>query len=237
MNEIANVNDSPLVQQAEMLAKSDLVPKRFRGKVNNVLAMIQLADRCGMEPISLMQSAYEVGGEYALDTKAAIAMLAASGRVIGPPRYTIEGKDLKTSSCTCTVRDAQLNEDISLTFHYSTAEKQGWSKNPHWRNDPRTMMRYRSAVQLIRSSYPDVLMGMYTIDEMRDRQTVEGSVVRSAATRQITHSNTDLLDAVAEDAASEPEAASEPTPEEQAEILAAEAGELFEKGQSRVEYE
>lgn len=217
---------SNAIQRAEFLAKSDIVPKRFRGKTNNVLAIMQLAERNGMEPITLMRSAYEVNGEYGLDAKAAIAMLSASGKIIGPPRYKIEGKDLKTSSCTCTVRDAELGEDISLTLHYKTAESQGWTKNPHWRNDPRTMMRYRAAIQLIRSSYPSVLFGMYTVDELRDANTLDGSVVMRPQAKAITHEHLDLLDDVDES----PEVTSEPSEEEKAEILAAETGELFDRG-------
>lgn len=181
-------------EQATRLADSELVPKRFRGNVNNVAALIQMANRAGMEPISLMQACYEVHGEYALESKAAIAMLQASGLIIGPPRYSIgSASDPKKMHCICTVRDAQLNEDVSLTFWYSTAEKQGWTKNPHWKNDPLTMIRYRSAIQLIRSSYPSVLMGMHTVDEIRDANTVNGTVVRSQSRAAITHNNVDLL--------------------------------------------
>ena len=173
---------SPALKQAQMLAQTDMVPKRFRGKTATVATLINMAQNAGMDWFPLMRSCFEINGEFGLDSKAAIAMLNKSGRTVGPPRYEIDDRkvtkdNLDHLKCTVTVTDAATGQDISHTFHYSTAKKQGWTRNSHWVNDPRLMCMYRSAIQMIRTSYPDVLFGMYTVDEIRDSATVEGSVV------------------------------------------------------------
>jgi hypothetical protein len=48
------------------------------------------------------------------------------------------------------------------------ANDAGWSKNAIYKSIPEQMLKYRAAVFLIRSHFPEVLFGMQTVEELRD---------------------------------------------------------------------
>lgn len=157
-----------LWKMAQTFAKSEFVPKAFVGKPANVFVALQIAARAKMDPFMCMQNLYVIAGKPAMEAKMAIALLNASGKTRGPVRYTHEGMG-KERKCTATVIDAETGQPISHTLHWATVEMSGWvAKGGAWAQDPLLMLKYRAAYQLIRTTYPEVLLGMYTVEEARE---------------------------------------------------------------------
>jgi hypothetical protein len=118
-----------------------------------------------------LQNRYVIGGRPAFESKLAIALLNASGKTAGPVAYKHEGRG-KDRTCTATVRDAATRQTISHTLHWATVEAEGWlaKKGSKWGTDPLLMLKYRTAMQLIRTTYPEVLLGMVTVEEATELQ-------------------------------------------------------------------
>lgn len=162
-------NLAALWRLASMYSRSDIVPEQFRGKPENCLIALQMAQRCRIDPFAFMQASYVVHGRPGIEAKLAIAMLNSSGKIAGRVRYEFDGEGDKRS-CTACVKDKESGEEIRLKLDWKTVEAEGWNKKngSKWLTIPEQMFRYRSAVFLIRTHYPEVMMGLSTTDEMED---------------------------------------------------------------------
>lgn len=172
---------------ANALAKSDLVPDHFKRKPENCFLACQMAFRCGVDPMAFLQKSYVIAGKPAIETQLALAMVNSSGLLKGSIRYKHDGKG-KDRSCTAYCTEAATGEVLQHTLLWHTVEAEGWvaKKGSKWISDPLLMLEYRSAMRLIRTHFPEVLLGMYTREEAEEMATMDAvSVTRSPVQSQI----------------------------------------------------
>lgn len=153
---------------AQVLADSQMIPSHFRGKWQDVLLGCALAKTLGENPLILLQGLHVIQGKVGFSAQFMIARVNASGKLRGPIRYkeTGEGEGL---AVTATATLAATGEDVSITVSVAMAKAEGWlSKNPKWRSMPQLMARYRSAAFLIRTHFPEVLLGYHEVHELLD---------------------------------------------------------------------
>jgi hypothetical protein len=167
-----NLNFKPktlaqLQRLARMYAESGMVPDHYKGNIANCAIGVQMALRCKVDILTFLQSSYIVHGKPGIESKLAIAMLNASGKIKGRLRYKLEGEG-KARRCTAQATDAGTGDLLEQTVDMAMAEAESWTKNPKWRTMPDLMLQYRSAMFLCRLSFPDVLMGMRTLEELED---------------------------------------------------------------------
>ena len=62
------------------------------------------------------------------------------------------------------------------------AKAEGWTKNPKYKTMGAYMLRLRSSVLLIRTTCPEVLLGMQTADEVEDVR-IENSFLEHGSER------------------------------------------------------
>jgi hypothetical protein len=162
---------------ATIYATSDLVPAHFRSKPANVFIALQIAVRCGLDPFGVLQNVYIISGKPAFETKLALAMLNVSGKTRGPISYQHENRG-KDRVCTASVMDAATGRVLKHTLHWATVETEGWLKRSgsKWATDPLLMLEYRSAMRLIRTHYPEVLLGVYSVDEVAEMNDTPSGV-------------------------------------------------------------
>lgn len=169
-----------LAKMAEIFAKSTLIPDHFRGNVGNCMIGLQLAIRMEVDPFMLMQNMYVVSGNPGLEAKFAIAMCNSKGVFNGRIRFDLSGEG-KTRECVAYAFDKETGERVECTVTFAIAEKEGWveKKGSKWKTMPDQMLKYRSAMWLIRTTCPEVLMGMQSTDELHDiaPQVVESPVI------------------------------------------------------------
>jgi hypothetical protein len=94
-----------------------------------------------------------------------------SGIFKGPIRYRIEGTgDLKSWTAFATV--ASTGDVIEMTVSMTMVKAEKWDSNPKWKTMPDVMGRYRSAMFLIRTHCPEVIMGLPSREELEDFEGV-----------------------------------------------------------------
>ncbi len=155
-----------LQRLARMYSESGLVPQHYSGNIANCAIGVQMALRCKVDILTFLQSSYIVHGKPGIESKLAIAMLNSSGQIKGRVRFTLEGEG-KNRKCTAYAVDA-TGDTLSQTVSMEMAEAEGWLKNSKWKSLTDLMLQYRSAMFLIRVFFPDVLMGMQSLDELED---------------------------------------------------------------------
>ena len=166
-----------LQRQARMYSESPLVPKHFAKNIGSCAIALQMADRIGADPMSVMQSLYVVHGTPSWSATFLIGCINSCGRFT-PLRYRFSGKKGEDNwSCIAYATDLKTDTLLEGTeVSIGMAKKQGWynKTGSYWQTMPEQMLRYRSATYWARTYAPELALGMRTADELHDGNVIEG---------------------------------------------------------------
>lgn len=158
-------------RKAAIYAKSSLVPQHYKDNIGNVLIAENMAMRMGADVLMVMQNLYVVHGTPGWSAKFLIACFNQCGR-FSAIKYRFTGEKGKLSwGCIATTTEigtGEIIEGTEITMEMAKAE--GWStKNgSKWKTMPEQMLRYRAATFLIRTTAPEIGMGLMTREELND---------------------------------------------------------------------
>ena len=160
----------------------------------NCLIALNMANRMGYDPLMIMQNLHIIEGRPAWSSQFIIAAINACGK-FSPLRFEImnhgmtdveyietywenkkkQTRQIKTQienvSCVAWAIEKATGERIeSAKIDMVMAIKEGWyQKNgSKWQTMPDQMLRYRAAAFFGRIYAPEILMGIYAADEIRD---------------------------------------------------------------------
>lgn len=158
-----------LQRVAELYANSDMVPSHFRGKIENCFIGLQMAVRLGVDPFMFLQKCYVIHGRPAIETQLAVALANSAGVFDGPIRYEMGGEG-DGYGCTAWAVHKGMSERCEQQVTIGMAKKMGWwgKKDSLWPKMTGQMLKYRSAMWLIRHECPEVIMGLLSRDEAVD---------------------------------------------------------------------
>lgn len=158
-------------RMAQALASSDLVPARYQQNIGNCLIAMEISNRTGSSILAVMQSLYVVHGTPGWSGQYCIAALNRSSKFAEPIHFEFEGtlgKDDWGCRAVTTSKGGKRVEGPLVTIALAKAE--GWynRQGSKWRTIPELMLRYRAASWLAKTEAPELLMGMQTVEELRD---------------------------------------------------------------------
>jgi hypothetical protein len=172
---------------ASMFARSELVPKSFRGKPDDIVVAITIGSELGFTPMQALQSLAVINGRPVLYSEGLLGLIMASPLYvehdeyfeIAPNRLEVEpnrreeitAEDLKldTTAAVCTFirRDKPL--PVTRRFSVGDARRAGLLNKPGpWVEYPSRMLRMRARSFAARDTFPDVLRGIRAVEEARD---------------------------------------------------------------------
>jgi hypothetical protein len=155
-----------LISLADMLAKSDIVPKDMVGKPANVLLALMFGNELGVTPAQALQNVMIVNGRPALWGDLVMGLVENSnlqemwkdefmeGFEGGAVKFTTKRKGRDPVVRIFSMADAKL---AKLT------EKDG-----PWKQYPKRMLFHRARSWALRDAYPDVLKGVRYYEEEKD---------------------------------------------------------------------
>lgn len=164
-------------RMAKAFASSDLVPQIYRGNFASCMIALDMANRIGAAPLSVMQSMYIVHGTPSWSSKFLIATVNACGRFTSL-RYEWKGKpgdpDYGCRAWAIEKSTEERLDGIWVTWQMVKAE--GWDtkkdKNGNsiskWKTMPDQMFVYRAAAFWQRAYAPELAMGLSTAEEVMD---------------------------------------------------------------------
>lgn len=171
---------------AKVLASSDLVPEgTYRGKPANCLVALDMANRMKTSPLMVMQSLYIVKGKPSWSGQYCISAINGCGRFSPLSFEPILNTKGELDGYRAVAINLATKAECSSSVTWAMVKGEGWLDKPgsKWKTMPEQMFKYRCAAFFARTYCPDVLMGLYTADEMRD---VHGNEDESKATVVIT---------------------------------------------------
>lgn len=171
-----------LQRQAKMFTHSTLVPQQFQGEQNmgNAIIALEMATRMNASPLMVMQNLYIVYGNPGWSSKFLIATFNQCGRFEAIKYKETGKKGTDSQGIIAYTREKGSDEVIyGPEVTILIAKQEGWydKKGSKWKTMPDQMLRYRAAAWLIRTTAPEISMGLQTADEIID---VEGKVVDTA---------------------------------------------------------
>lgn len=168
-------NDTEMLTQAwkcaGFLGQSALVPETYKGHPENCLIALDLANRSGMSPLTVMQNLYIVKGKPAWAGQFAIALVNASRRFSRPLRPVFFGEEGKASwGCYMETYDLEGNKIVGTKITIQMAKDEGWidKAGSKWKTMPEQMLMYRAGAFFARVHCPDVLYGVQMAEEVKD---------------------------------------------------------------------
>jgi len=172
MNEIATKKTFSLtptsldeaMKFADMIAKSDICPKDFKGNAGNVLVAVQMGGEIGLQPIQAIQNIAVINGRPSIWGDA----LPALARTHPHFEYMTETFDDGMMVATCRIKRKREPEQIR-TFSQADAKLANlWGKGGPWTNYPKRMLAMRARGWAIRDVFPDALKGLQVAEEIID---------------------------------------------------------------------
>ena len=162
-----------LQRMATMFSSSSLVPKQFQGRDNlgNCVIALNMAQRLGADPLMTMQNLYVVYGNPGWSSKFLIAMFNQCGRYESIHYDETGKKGTDTQGIIAWAKEKSTGEVIKgPEVTIKIAKDEGWfDKNgSKWQSMPDQMLRYRAAAWFIRTTAPELSMGLQTTDEIID---------------------------------------------------------------------
>jgi hypothetical protein len=158
-----------MLRQAKWLASSNLIPEQFIDNIPNAVIAIEMANRMGASPLSVMQNIYIVHGKPGWSAQFIIAAVNSTGKFT-PIRYKITGEGDKKSCVAWAIEKATGERLESPPVSIAMAKIEGWfdKKGSKWKSMENLMLMYRTSTLFGRLYAPEVLMGMKTVEEIED---------------------------------------------------------------------
>lgn len=159
------------LRMSQCLASSTVVPREYQNNVGNCMIAIEMASRINTSPMMVMQNLYIVNGRPAWSSQWIIAMINSSRRYKTELQFEFgKAKEDGGLSCRAWAEDWSGHKVYGPKITMAMANQEGWtSKNgSKWKTMPDVMIQYRAASFFGRMNCPDMIMGIYSSDEVLD---------------------------------------------------------------------
>lgn len=155
------------------------VPKHLQGNSGDCLAVTMQAMQWGMNPFAVAQKTHLVNGLLGYEAQLVNAVIIARAPIIGRPNFEwygdwskVDGKTSKASDIGVRTWVTVKGESTPRTLDISFAQVGSVRNSPLWTNDPKQQIAYLATKKLARLHFPDVILGVYTDDELQDHAPV-----------------------------------------------------------------
>lgn len=157
-----------VMEFAKMMAVSGTaVPRHLRSNPGACLAVCVQALEWHMSPFSVANKSYEVNDRIAYEAQLIMAVINARAPLQNRLRYSYagDGPELR-----CTVSGLIKGETEPLEYQSPAIKDIRPQNSPLWKTDPRQQLGYYSGRNWARRFCPEVILGIYAEDELRDRE-------------------------------------------------------------------
>lgn len=165
-----------MLKFSQMMATSKItIPKHLQGNAGDCFAIVMQAMQWGMNPFAVAQKTHLVNGVLGYEAQLVNAVINSRAPITTRLNYEWFGDWSKVTGKTSN--DADVGVIVSATMKGETEPRElsvsmaqvGNVRNsPLWVNDPRQQLAYLATKRWSRLYCPDVILGVYTADEVED---------------------------------------------------------------------
>ena len=152
---------------SEMLSSSNMVPKAYQGKPQDILVCVQWGMEMGLAPMQALQNIAVINGKPSVYGDAMMALVQASPVCEDVEEY-FEGEGTPNPVAVC-IASRKGRKPVTVKFSVEDAKRAGlWAKQGPWTAYPKRMMQMRARGFALRDAFPDVLKGLISVEEAND---------------------------------------------------------------------
>lgn len=188
MNELDVLRDDGFksaMQVAHSLAKSSIIPAHFRGKPEDVFATIAMGAELGFRPMQALNSIVMISGNATLKAQTMLAI--ARGKI---PDLIVRIEE-RGDEVTVTVERG--NNKFTSVWNDAKASAMGLLGKDNYKKQKLTMFRWRAISEALKITCSDVLMGVYSTEEMQDIEVSDYKKSDPVDVTPASHEQLDLL--------------------------------------------
>ena len=158
-----------VVAFAQVMARADIaLPKHLRNNAGACLAVTMQAHRWDMDAFAVANKTYEVNNRIAYEAQLVAAVVHTRAPIQGRPNYIYLGEGpSRQCKVVCRMSDGEEREYTSPRFDQITTKN-----SPLWKSDPDQQLGYFSIRSWARRHTPEVILGVYTPDEVETFRNV-----------------------------------------------------------------
>lgn len=191
--QVVGNNDWAIIrEQAEMLIKTKFLPTAIT-TAEQAIAIILTGRELGIPTMAALRSIDVIQGKPSVSPQLMLALIKRSGQL----------EDINLSSgvdgAICTMK-RKGNLSYTVSFGPKEAKALGLDGKDNYKKQAPTMYQWRAVAAAARAVFPDVILGLYTPDEMGAEVDVEsGESVDRAETVNIVETPPAELNAAPEE--------------------------------------
>lgn len=217
-------NMAEAMEVAKLMAAGNFIPPHLRGKPGDCLAVVMQSARWAMDPFAVGNKTYFVNDRMAYESQLVNAVVNSSNALDGRLSVSWEGEG---NDLVCVV-SGKLKGDADPKVRRVPIKTITTRNSPLWKQDPEQQLAYYATRAWARLFAPEVLMGVYTPDELAEVRPVNGGeVTAQPLTADMLIGQAEPRQTIAEELDDEIPALKTET--DQQEALPGEPGDLFEE--------
>ena len=151
------------MEMAKLMASSNFVPAHLRGKAGDCLAVVIQATRWDMDPFAVGSKTYFVNGNMGYEAQLLHAVVNSRAPLKRRLRMFYDGEG---QTRRCKVLGMLEGEVDELEYQSPTIAEIAVKNSPLWKGDPDQQLHYYAVRAWSRRHVPEVLLGVYSRDEL-----------------------------------------------------------------------
>lgn len=166
MTALEKFGQLPIMEQAALLSKSNLVPKAFRGKPADIVIALLWGEEVGLGPTSSLSYIDVIEGNATINAEGSNALIRRAGHSL-----TI---DVTNDRAVVKGKRSDTGDEMTVTWTMQMAKDAGLANKQVWKQYPQAMLTSRAVSQISRALFADVFLGItYTPEEAASFATPE----------------------------------------------------------------
>src|ERR1700761_262582 len=163
---IAFQNMTEVMEFSKLMSLSgNAVPKHLQGNPGMCLAVCVQAMEWRFSPFAVANKSYEVQNRLSFESQLVHAVIEQRAPIIGRLRHRFEGEG-EARVCIVWAKLRETGED--LEYRSPPFSKIQPKNSPLWKTKPDLQQYYNTSRDFCRAYFPDVLLGVYSDEELRD---------------------------------------------------------------------
>lgn len=159
-------NFAEVMQIADVLAKSEMVPAAYKGKPANCVVAMMFGMEVGLPPLASLQHVAVVNGRPTLYGDGQLAVAMGKGQ-LEDIEEKVEG-DGEAMKAVCRLKRRGIATEALQVYSVADAKKAGlWGKTGPWTQHPKRMLTMRARAFALRGLFADHLLGI-SAEEAKD---------------------------------------------------------------------
>lgn len=163
-----------LYQLAEILSKSKLVPDHFKDDPGSIVLVALQSRQLGVPIVSGLQSSYVVGGKVGWS---AVLLEALAKRSPRCEQFYLE--TISDDEAVYVVKTTEMPTVLRVSYTIEMARKAGLIERNKatWGGSVQDMLVARCRTRAARRYFPEELVGIFSIEELRDAEITANRLV------------------------------------------------------------